>query len=195
VAATTYQQLTSATSEANVLAFVFQQLMGKTWSACPVQVTAVTGGGGGLGVAGSVDVHPLVNQVDGSGVATPHGTIHNLPYIRLQGGPNGIIIDPAVGDIGLAVFCDRDISSLKANKAQANPGSWRRYSPSDGVYIGGILNAVVSQYLQFAGGITAGTPVLTTTGNVKVATGASGSFSSSTGQLITVADGIIVSIA
>ena len=193
---TSFQDVSSATSETNALHFVFSQLMAKTWSACPVSVVAVKkGGGGAVAAAGSVDVHPLVNQVDGSGVATPHGTIFGLPYIRLQGGANGIIIDPAVGDIGLAVFCDRDISSVKANKAQANPGSWRRYNPSDGIYIGGILNAVVSQYLQFAGGITAGTPVLTTTGNVKVGTGASGSFSSSTGQLITVADGIIVGIA
>jgi hypothetical protein len=169
--------------------------MARTWSACPVQVMAVKGGGGALGIAGTVNVHPLVNQIDGSGVATPHGTIHNLPYVRLQGGQNGIIIDPVVGDIGLAVFCDRDISAVKSSRAQANPGSRRRYNPADGVYIGGLLNAVVSQYLQFAGGITAGTPVLNATGNVKVGSGATGSFTSSTGQIITVAEGIIVDIA
>ena len=33
--------------------------------------------------------------------------IHNVPYMRIQGGANGIILDPAIGDIGIATVCDR----------------------------------------------------------------------------------------
>lgn len=133
---------------ANALAFVFQQLMAQTWSACPVKVISCTSSGD-LDLAGTVDVQPLVNQVDGSGTATPHGTIYSLQYNRVQGGVSGIIIDPVAGDIGFAVFCDRDISSVVANKAQANPGSARRFNPADGIYVGGILNAVPTRFIRF----------------------------------------------
>ena len=55
------------------------------------------------------------------------------------------LIDPTQGDIGLAIFADRDISSVRANRAQANPGSYRRFDMADGVYIGGILNGMPTQ--------------------------------------------------
>jgi hypothetical protein len=51
-----------------------------------------------------------------------------------------VVIDPQVGDIGPAGICDRDISSVKKNKGVANPGSRRKFSLSDGIYFGGILN-------------------------------------------------------
>src|SRR6185312_7579436 len=61
-----------------------------------------------------------------------------------------IILDPQVGDIGIAIFADHDISSVAANKAQANPGSWRRFSMADALYVGGLLNGVPGQYVQFS---------------------------------------------
>ena len=81
-----------------------------------VQVVAVTNDGG-VEPVGFVDVHPMVAQVDGKGQPTPHGVIYGLPYIRVQGGSNAVILDPQVGDIGLAVFCAQDISKVKATKA------------------------------------------------------------------------------
>jgi phage baseplate assembly protein gpV len=108
---------------------------------------------------GFVDVQPMVNQVDGTGNPTPHETIHNLPYFRLQGGVNAIILDPVVGDIGIAVFCSRDISQVKRTKAISNPGSAGRFDWADGLYIGGFLNAVPTQYIQFSNtGIALSTP-------------------------------------
>jgi hypothetical protein len=65
------------------------------------------------------------------------------------GGINAIIIDPQVGDIGIAIFGDRDLSSVIANKAQSNPGSLRRFDMADGLYIGGFLSAAPSKYVRF----------------------------------------------
>lgn len=127
-----------------------------------VQVEACTNAGG-ITKAGTVDVHPLVNQVDGYGNAVPHGTIYGLPYIRIQGGANAVIMDPVAGDIGIAIFASHDISSVKATGAQANPGSRRRFDWADGIYLGGLLNGVPTQYVDFAsGGITLLSPTKVT---------------------------------
>ncbi|KML48199.1 hypothetical protein VL15_30575 [Burkholderia cepacia] len=127
-----------------------------------VEVKAVTNAGS-VSPVGFVDVLPLVNQLDGSDNAMPHGVIHNLPYFRLQGGANAVIIDPQVGDIGLAVIEDRDISSVKANRGPANPGSKRIFDMADGLYIGGFLNGAPSQYVQFsAAGISVVSPTKVT---------------------------------
>jgi hypothetical protein len=76
--------------------------------------------------------------------------MYGLPYLRVQGGANAIIIDPQPGDIGIAVFASRDITNVKSTKAQANPGSFRTHDFSDGMYIGGLLNGVPTQYIKFS---------------------------------------------
>lgn len=135
-------------SEFNRDWFVIQQALGLTRTMVVVKVVAVTSNGE-VAQCGYVDVHPLVNQTDGLGKAVPHGNVLELPYIRLQGGDNAIICDPKVGDIGLAIISDRDISAVKSTKAEANPGSRRRFDLCDGVYLGGILNDTPVQYLDF----------------------------------------------
>jgi phage baseplate assembly protein gpV len=136
-------------TEFNALSFLVNQIMNGRNVATLVQIKAVTNAGG-LAPVGYVDVIPLVNQLDGYGNATPHGVVHNLPYFRMQGGANAIILDPQVGDIGIAVFADRDISSVKASKKASNPSSRRRADYADGMYIGGFLNGVPAQYVQFS---------------------------------------------
>jgi hypothetical protein len=96
----------------NAQAFLVQSLLAKQQTAAVVQVKAVRGGG--MAPVGFVDVQPMVAQVDGAGQTTPHGIVHNLPFFRLQGGANAVVIDPQPGDIGLAVFSSRDISAVKA---------------------------------------------------------------------------------
>lgn len=141
-----------------------------------VQILSCTNSGG-LSPVGFVDVQPLVNQVDGNGVPVPHGVIHNLPYFRLQGGQNAVIIDPQPGDIGMAAFASRDISSVKANRAQANPGSARRFDMADGMYFGGLLNGAPTQYVQFsAAGITITSPTAITLNAPTITANASTSF-------------------
>lgn len=139
----------STWGEFNNMAFMVQQALGKMQTATLVRIESCTNSGG-LSPVGYVDVTPLVNQLDGQGNPTPHVTIYNLPYFRLQGGANGIIIDPQKGDIGVAVFASRDISHVKTTKKQGNPGSHRQYSFADGMYLGGMLNGTPTQYIQFS---------------------------------------------
>lgn len=139
----------STWGEFNNIAFVVQQALGKMQTATLVRIESCTNSGG-LSPVGYVDVTPLVNQLDGQGNPTSHVTIYNVPYFRLQGGANGIIIDPQKGDIGVAVFASRDISQVKTIKKQGNPGSHRQYSFADGMYLGGMLNGTPTQYIQFS---------------------------------------------
>lgn len=139
----------STWGEFNNMAFMVQQALGKMQTATLVRIESCTNAGG-LSPVGYVDVTPLVNQLDGQGNPTPHVTIYNVPYFRLQGGANGIIIDPQKGDIGVAVFASRDISQVKTTKKQGNPGSHRQYSFADGMYLGGMLNGTPTQYIQFS---------------------------------------------
>lgn len=127
--------------------FMVQQILSRVNTATLVKVVKVQAGG--TGPVGAVDVQPLVNQLDGKGDGHELSTLHNLPYLRIQGGANAIIIDPAVGDIGIAVFCSRDISTVKRTKGRANPGSWATHSMSDGLYLGGVLNGAPSSYIEF----------------------------------------------
>ena len=159
----------SSESEFNSLSFLVSQILGKIWTIIPVQVMASTNSGADV-KAGTVNVQPIVNQVDGNGNPTPHGTIYNLPYFRLQGGALGMVIcDPQDGDIGIIACCQRDISAAIASAAPANPGSLRRFAPEDGIYIGGISMAVATQYLRFyAGNIEIKAPTVTVTGDLVV---------------------------
>lgn len=138
-----------ASSEFQVIAFIVQQMMARLDTMKPVKVVAVHDGAGAVGPAGTVDVQPLVNQIDGSGNSTPHGTVNGIPWFRFQGGKNAIIMDPLVGDIGFVVCSDRDMSAVKSSKAAANPGSRRKFNVADGVYVGGILNDAPEQYVRF----------------------------------------------
>lgn len=157
-----FQQAGSAANDYTKLLFVFQQLMRGVATAALVRVDACTNDGG-LVPTGTVDVTILVNQVDGNGQPVPHQTIYGLPYNRLQGGSTAFIVDPVAGDIGLAVFASRDISSVKATKAQANPASSRTNDYADGLYIGGYLNGTPTQYVQAnASGITIHSPAKVT---------------------------------
>lgn len=138
----------SVASEYATFAFIVQQIMNGVATATIVRVVACTNEGG-LVPVGTVDVQPLVNMMTGDRTAVAHGTLYKLPYSRVQGGANAVIIDPQPGDLGIAVFASRDISAVKAAKAQANPGSERQFSMADGMYIGGILNGTPEQYVQF----------------------------------------------
>lgn len=135
--------------EVNNTVFLIQQVLSKIQTATLVQVAAVTNAGG-LDPVGFVDVVPMVAQIDAFGKPTPHATIYKVPYVRLQGGTNAIIIDPLVGDIGLCVFASRDISKIKNSKARGVPGSNRSFNYADGIYIGGVLNGVPDNFIQFS---------------------------------------------
>ena len=142
----------------NPQAFLVRQIVGENSHADLVEVMSCTNNGG-VSPVGFVDIRPLTNQVDASGNSIEHGVIHNVPYYRIQGGSNATIMDPQKGDIGVAVFADRDISRVKSTKAQADPGSRRRFDMADALYLGGMLNGTPTQYIQFsASGINVVSP-------------------------------------
>lgn len=152
------QQPASSQHPYNELQFVIAQMLGRIETVMPVKVQACTNSGG-ISPVGFVDVVPLVNQTDGKGRSVEHGTVYHLPYFRVQGGINAVIIDPQPGDIGMAAICSRDVSAVKASKGKANPGSKRRFSFADGMYFGGFLNGTPTQYVQFSStGITIHSP-------------------------------------
>lgn len=159
--------------EWNRLEFAIRMVQGRQATATLVKVLAVSPGPTD-GEPPRVDVQPLVSQVDGAGNGTPHGTIHDLPCFRYQAGGCAVIIDPVVGDIGLAVFAHTDISSVKATRAAALPGSRRRFDWSDGMYLGAMLGAQPTSYVKIGpDGVTvqadAGLPVtVRTTGTVTI---------------------------
>lgn len=132
----------------NATSFMITQMLGLINTATLVQVQACTNTSA-VAAVGTVDVLPLLNLLDGQGNSSPPAQIFKLPYFRLQGGKNAIIDDPVKGDIGLAVFAQRDISAVKRTKKQANPASPRRFALSDGLYLGGFLNTTPTQWFRF----------------------------------------------
>lgn len=133
----------------NTIVYTIQQQLAKMQTATLVRVDACTNDGG-LAPVGLVNVTPLIEQATGDGTLIPHVTIFDVPYMRLQGGANAVIIDPQPGDIGIAVFASRDISVVQATRAQAIPGSYRQFDWADALYIGGVLNDTPQQYLRFS---------------------------------------------
>lgn len=137
-----------STSESNVLNFVIRNLLAKVRTSLPVMVKGVTNSGG-VSPIGYVNIQPLVSMLDGEGNVFEHGIIYNVPYMRIQGGNNAIIIDPKIGDIGIASFCDRDISTVKSTSNTAPPASKRKHDFSDAIYLHSIIAGAPTQYIQF----------------------------------------------
>lgn len=156
-------------SDFNMTCFIVRQIMSTMDTMKLVQVIKVTGGGGAIAAAGTVDVQLLVNSLDGAGNATKEGVVYGIPWWRLSGGRNAVICDPIVGDIGYVAVSDRDISNVKTAAAagkspQVNPGSYRQYSIADGVYVGSVLTKdAPQQYLAFT---ATGIKIVDLNGNV-----------------------------
>lgn len=136
-------------STLNALDYIIEMsLHGKLNTALPVVVTGVHAAGPS-GPAGYVDVKPLVTQTDGNNNAIAPAVIYHIPFFRLQAGAAAIVLEPVVGDIGLAVFAQRDCSVLSAgNTEPVQPGSFRSFDQSDGFYVGGFLNLAPQTYIE-----------------------------------------------
>jgi hypothetical protein len=133
-----------------VISFIVRQMMAELDTMKLAKVVKVSPSTAGtVGAAGTVDVQLLVNNLDGSNNSSPNGIVYGLPYFRLGGGKNAVLLDPVVEDVGFVVCSDRDISNVKTSKKQGNPGSFRKYNIADGVYVGGILSGAPDQYVRF----------------------------------------------
>ena len=162
-------------SDLNRLEFLIKVLQRDMSTAIPVIITAVQAGD--TNAAGYVDARPLIAQIDAWGNSLPMAAIHHLPYFRLQSGRAAVVLDPVVGDIGLAVFAQSDCSNVKQGANQTvQPGSWRKFDQADGFYVGGFLNKSVDTFVRLAqdgsitikapGNVTIDAPTVTYTGDI-----------------------------
>lgn len=130
-------------TDLNAIAAIVRQMIATLDTMKLVKVIASHPGTGTPPSASTVDVQPLVSQIDANGNPVPHGTVFGLQCWRSQGGPWAIILNPSVGDIGYVICADRDSSGVAGNPGQpVTPPSRRRMNVADGLYIGGCLNAV-----------------------------------------------------
>lgn len=95
----------------------------------------------------TIDVIPVVSNINSEGDATPNSVIYGIKYIQWQFGENVIEANPKEGDVGLLVICKKDISSIDSGVI----ASKRKYCPADGIYIGGLcgFNASPTQIIKF----------------------------------------------
>ena len=131
-------------SDYNAISFLIDQSLAKLHTVKIVKVQAVDTD------AKTVQVLPLVQQIDGNNQLTPQGTIYGVPYRALLFGRNAVVADPAVDDVGIMICADRDISAVKETREESPPGSLRQYDQADGIYIGGLLtDQEPEQYVKF----------------------------------------------
>lgn len=170
----------SSAGKFNALAFLIQQLIGKIGTMMPVQVVG-TSASGLVAPPRTVNIVPQVNQIDGGGNPTPHGTIFNIPVWRYQAGTSAIILDPIVNDLGMAFVAMRDISIFKSTGKRSNPGSFRRYDLADSIFIGSILGVTPTSYIRFdaSGNISINTP-----GDVTVMAGGNASITAAEASIL-----------
>jgi hypothetical protein len=155
------ENINTSSSDYNALAFIIQQAIRQqvnTAIVCKV-----------VGVSGNyVDVLPLVTQIDGFGEVVNPTTLFKLPFMRYHGGICAVKLNPVVGDIGLAVFAQKDCSSVGVGTTEPQkPASFRENTMANGFYIGGFLNQEPSCYIELSqsGSITINAPAGLTINN------------------------------
>lgn len=178
------KRATSGSTQFNAMEFLIRNtILGLVNTAIPVIVTAVDAGGASE-PTGYVTVKPLVCQVDGFGETLEPAELFRVPYARVQGGVAALVIDPVPGDIGLAVFAKSDCSGVAQMQSKpVQPGSFRKFSMSDGFYLGGFLNRAPSVYIEVkqnqsivitaASGVTVNAPTVTVPSGDVIASGIS----------------------
>lgn len=139
---------TSPTSGFNSMRFAMEMAKNAMMTCTIVKVVKVKTDGD-VAAIGRVEVQPLVQMIDGIGHTVDHVSVHNLPYLRMVGGKNAVIIDPQAGDVGIVVVADRDISGVKQSKKVSPPGSNRRYNISDGIFLGAVIADKPQCYVRF----------------------------------------------
>ena len=146
-----WQQIQDIATEYGSMRFLITSMLMRMQTATVVRVVGVSNNGG-VAAAGTVNVRPLVQSSQADGTSIPHEIIYRVPYSRVQGGHNAVILDPKVDDIGVVVFCSRDISGVKAKPASPHGGpapSARAYDWSDAIYLGAVMWGVPTNYVRF----------------------------------------------
>ena len=163
--------------------YIIESLISNIHTMIPVKILSVSVPADTLAPNGRCEVQPLVQQIDGSNNTYDLGKIINVPYLRVQGGSNAIVIDPQVGDVGLCGFCERDISIVKRTGDLSAPDTRRKYDINSAVYMFTMMSGAPTQYIHFkSSGID-----IKTTGDLNI----NGLIIKADGTLIT-KDGVIV---
>ena len=87
-------------SDSAAFNFIIKNSLAEIQTMTLVKVVSVSNQGGVTPV-GFVDVQPLVHMLTGDGKTVECGRVNRVPYFRLQGGANAIILDPQVCYIGM----------------------------------------------------------------------------------------------
>lgn len=144
--------------------YIIESLISNIHTMIPVKILSITVPTDTLAPIGRCEVQPLVQQIDGSNNTYDLGKIINVPYLRVQGGSNAVVIDPQVGDVGLCGFCERDISIVKRTGELSAPDNRRRYDINSAVYMFTMMSGIPTQYIHFkSSGID-----IKSTGNVNI---------------------------
>lgn len=137
-----YQSPVDNASDADSLHSNFERLLrGKAFIEI-VRVEAIDGD--------TVDIMPLVTQMDLSGAPIENSVIYGASIFRLKRGASAVIMNPVPGDIGLALFMDKDSDNARSSQEVGAPNTTRTHSKTDAVYLGGVLNSPPVQYVEFA---------------------------------------------
>lgn len=92
----------------------------------------------GVNENGSVNVKPLLQNTTTSGQVldiTDEDIIYNIPVMMLTGNNCSILFDVAIGNKGLLLACQFDISNFKETGQASTKKTNRTYSFSDGFYL------------------------------------------------------------
>lgn len=97
-----------------------------------------------------VDILPLVTRTTNTGDPIPNVTVYGVTAFRLQRGNSAVIMNPVVGDIGIAMYCDKDSDNARRDRISGAPNTTRCHSRIDALYLGGLLNQQPDQFIEFA---------------------------------------------
>ena len=106
---------------------------------------------------GTIDVLPVIKNVDASENAIQETPIFNIKYMEWQYGINAFQAEPAIGDIGLLIVCTKDTKNVKSGIV----GDLGSFELESGIYFGGLkgLNQPATQFIKMdENGITITTP-------------------------------------
>jgi len=137
----------------NALLFLINNEMDKIKTMMLVRVLSVNP------IDSTVNVIPVVKEVNVNNNPIPNDVIPNIKYIRWQFGTNAIKALPTIGDIGVMLIAKKDIS--RTSIVSGITTTKREYCLQDGIYIGGLCgyNLEPTQFIDFSEtGITITTP-------------------------------------
>lgn len=97
-----------------------------------------------------VDILPLVTRTTNTGEPIPNVAVYGATVFRLQRGNSAVIMNPVVGDIGIAMYCDKDSDNARRDRVSGAPNTTRCHSRIDALYMGGLLNQQPDQFIEFA---------------------------------------------